>query len=144
MPPPHPGGPSVLGMPCSATTGQPLSSLGQHSPHAPSRRQPPVPAILERINAGIKQPLSATKLGMLLSKLGFTKSPLTTKEGIWLLNVPWTRFKPVGKSRPRKYNDNRLYTCKRPKHGIHPSRRMPIGMHPTFRLLSFKLFSLRF
>ena len=33
---------------------------------------------------------------------------------------------------------------KRPKYGIRPSRHMPIGMHPTFRLLSFKLFSLRF
>lgn len=39
---------------------------------------------------------------------------------------------------------NKIKFSKRPKHGIQPSRRMPSGMHPTFRLLSFKLFSLRF
>ena len=40
-----------------------------------------VSEILERINAGIKQPLSATKLGMLLSKLGFTKSRYNNERG---------------------------------------------------------------
>ena len=40
-----------------------------------------VSEILERINAGIKQPLSATKLGMLLSKLGFTKSRFNNERG---------------------------------------------------------------
>ncbi len=40
-----------------------------------------VSEILERINAGIKQPLSATKLGMMLSKLGFTKSRYNNERG---------------------------------------------------------------
>ncbi len=40
-----------------------------------------VSEILERINAGIKHPLSATKLGMLLSKLGFTKGRYNNERG---------------------------------------------------------------
>ena len=40
-----------------------------------------VSEILERINAGIKQPLSATKLGLLLSTLGFTKSRYNNERG---------------------------------------------------------------
>ena len=40
-----------------------------------------VSEILERINAGIRQPLSATKLGMLLTKLGFTKGRFNNERG---------------------------------------------------------------
>ena len=40
-----------------------------------------VSEILERINTNIRQPLSATKLGMLLSKLGFTKSRYNNERG---------------------------------------------------------------
>ena len=44
-----------------------------------------VSEILERINAGIKHPLSATKLGMLLSKLGFTKGRYNNERGYLLI-----------------------------------------------------------
>ena len=40
-----------------------------------------VSEILERINAGIRQPLSATRLGMLLTKLGFTKGRFNNERG---------------------------------------------------------------
>ena len=40
-----------------------------------------VSEILERINTNVRQPLSATKLGMLLSKLGFTKGRFNNERG---------------------------------------------------------------
>ena len=40
-----------------------------------------VSEILERINGSIRHPLSATKLGMLLSKLGFTKGRFNNERG---------------------------------------------------------------
>ena len=40
-----------------------------------------VSEILERINGGIRHPLSATKLGMLLSKLGFIKGRFNNERG---------------------------------------------------------------
>jgi len=40
-----------------------------------------VSEILERINANIKQPLSATKLGMLMKKLGFHRSKYNGERG---------------------------------------------------------------
>ena len=40
-----------------------------------------VSEILERINVGVKQPLSPNKLGMLLTKLGFQKARYNNERG---------------------------------------------------------------
>ena len=40
-----------------------------------------VSEILERINTNVRQPLSATRLGMFLSKLGFTKGRFKNERG---------------------------------------------------------------
>lgn len=40
-----------------------------------------VAEILERINAGIRQPLSATRLGILMKKLGFRRSKYNGERG---------------------------------------------------------------
>ena len=40
-----------------------------------------VSEILERINAGIRQPLSVTRVGMLLTRLGFTKGRFNNERG---------------------------------------------------------------
>ena len=67
-------------------------------------------------------------------------------EGLFLMiiilnvNLGRSQILPVGSSQRNFFQEVLDIFCKRPKHGIHPSRRMPIGMHPTFRLLSFKLF----
>jgi len=120
---------------------------------------------LEYINYGadLSYKLTVSKIGRInfsyiddkLSKLtihfyGTTKEELCAIIHQELCNKQYSYYKDHLLSRIYYIKHNIIITLsyeeisKRPKHSIHPSRRMPIGMHPTFKLLSFKLFSLRF
>ena len=68
-----------------------------------------VSEILERINAGIRQPLSSTKLGMLLSKLGFTKGRYNNERGYLVIERTMEEIQATRKIAARDISGSRCH-----------------------------------
>ena len=84
-----------------------------------------VSEILERINAGIRQPLSSTKLGMLLSKLGFTKGRYNNERGYLVIERTMEEIQATRKIAARDISSSRCHPDDHPT--CHPEEQIDEG-----------------